>query len=71
MGFKPNKREGKMKVIKYHRNLVITNLGQLPRGVGAKYLEVLPDNIHGVLIAVKWKRVIPKQYDNQFALVEF
>ncbi len=60
-----------MKRIKYNRNLIITNLDQLPRGSGAKYLEVMPDNIHGVLIAIKWRRVVPKQYSSQFALVEF
>ncbi len=60
-----------MKRIKYNKNLIITNLDQLPRGTGAKYLEVMPDNIHGILIAVCWKRKVPKQYDNQFALVEF
>jgi hypothetical protein len=60
-----------MKRIKYNRNLIITNLDQLPRGTGAKYLEVRPDNIHGVLIAVQWRRVVPKQFSSQFALVEF
>jgi hypothetical protein len=60
-----------MQRIKYNKNLIITNLDQLAHGTGCKYLEVLPDNIHGVLIAVQWKRKPPKQYDKQFALVEF
>ena len=44
-----------MKIIKYHRNLVVTNIEQLPRGTGAKYLECLQDDLHGVLIAKQWR----------------
>lgn len=48
-----------MEVIKYNNKLLITNLSQLPHGVGAKYLEVLRDDSHGVLIAKQWRRVAP------------
>lgn len=60
-----------IKIIKYSQNLKIVNIEQLPHGLNCKYLEVMPDELHGTLIAVKWKRKIPKQFDNQFALVEF
>ena len=59
-----------MKVIQYNKDLLITNLDQLPHGVGAKYLEVLPDNIHGVLIAKQWRRVIVKD-NTDTVLVKF
>lgn len=58
------------KTIKYHRNLVITNLDQLPHGVNAKYLEVIVDNEHGVLIAKQWRRKQIKT-DSIHALVQF
>ena len=47
-------------IIKYSPSLKVTNLDQLPRGTGAKYLECLrgPD---GILIAKQWRRSIPMQ----------
>ena len=42
-------------IIPYSPSLKITNIAQLPRGTGAKYLEVL-DNGDGTLIAVQWRR---------------
>ena len=60
-----------MEIIKYNPELKITNLDQLARGTGAKYLEVLPVKAKGILIAVKWCRKIPKQFDGNFSLVSF
>jgi len=59
-----------MKTIKYNKNLVITNIDQLAHGTGAKYLEVLLDNAHGVMIAKQWRRM-PVSTDKFHALVEF
>lgn len=59
-----------MEVIKYHRNLVITNTMQLPRGTGAKYLLAVRDDLHGVLIAHSWKRVAPKSIPADYVLIK-
>uniref|UniRef100_A0A6M3LTV9 Uncharacterized protein n=1 Tax=viral metagenome TaxID=1070528 RepID=A0A6M3LTV9_9ZZZZ len=60
----------KPKTIKYNRGLVIANIEQLAHGTGAKYLEVLVDNAHGVLIAKQWHRK-PVHTDKFHALIEF
>jgi hypothetical protein len=41
--------------IPYSRDLKITNLDQLPRGIGARYLEVIRGE-NGTLIAKRWRR---------------
>ena len=41
--------------IRYTPQLVIGNLDHLPRGVGAKYLEVMQDHT-GAYLAVQWRR---------------
>ena len=58
------------KIIKYHRNLIITNIEQLPHGTGAKYLEALRDDKHGVLIAKQWRNTIHTA-DNDNVLIKF
>jgi len=45
-----------MKIIKYDPSLKIVNIEQLPRGRGARYLDVLEDPAHGVLIAIRWRQ---------------
>ena len=35
-----------MAIIPYSKSLKIVNLEQLTHGTGARYLEVMPDNIH-------------------------
>ena len=61
-----------MRIIKNSKDLKIVNLDQLAHGTGAKYLEVMPDSLHGTLIAVCWRRKLPKagKFSN-FAIVEF
>ncbi len=52
------------KIIKYSRNLDIRNVNSLPKGTGAKYLEV----IHGQkdeFVAKRWKRKLPKKQGNE------
>jgi len=44
-----------VKVIDNNKELVVTNLDQLPRGTGAKYLEVIESHC-GTYIAKQWRR---------------
>jgi len=44
------------KIINYDPSLNIVNIEQLPRGRGARYLEVLVDHDRGVLVAKQWRR---------------
>lgn len=43
-------------VVKYSRGMELRNLGQLSRGLGAHYLEVLRSHEPNVYIAVQWRR---------------
>jgi len=48
--------EGKdLKIIPYSKNLDVRNLDSLPRGTGARYLEVI-EGEKGAFIAKKWRR---------------
>ena len=47
-------------ILKYDKSLDIRNLEQLPRGLGAKYLEVMTSHEQGVYIAVQWHRKLGK-----------
>jgi len=63
------KKASSWTILEDHRNLDIRNLEQLPRGTGARYLEIMeshnPNELsrlgNAVYIAVKWRRVIPKK----------
>ena len=48
--------------IKFTTELAVTNLDQLPRGTGAKYLEVMVVENDGktVYVAKKWARKLGK-----------
>lgn len=59
-----------MKMIRYNSGMQIANTNQLPRGTGAKYLEVI-DTGDGPLVAVQWRSVKPKTLAVRRALVEF
>lgn len=57
-----------MEVIAFSKSLTITNLDQLAKGTGARYLEVLPDvlnlppnrkSVQAIYIAVAWRRTMP------------
>jgi hypothetical protein len=59
-----------MKTTTYNPGMQITNLDQLPRGTGAKYLEVRDDG-SGPFIAVQWRRTQPKNLPSKHILLEF
>ena len=40
----------------------IDNLDQLARGTGARYLECTYSHIDGRLVAVQWRRKVPKHF---------
>jgi hypothetical protein len=48
-----------LEIIRYEPSLVIKNLASLPRGTGARYLEVITSHIQGEYIAKKWHRRAP------------
>ena len=48
-------------LVDYHAQLDITNLDQLPRGTGCKYLLVIEGQAAGSYIAKKWLRTLPKR----------
>ncbi len=43
--------------IPYQPGLTIANVAQLPRGRGARYLEVIRSHVAGEFIAKRWRRV--------------
>ena len=49
-------KAAEINIIKYNSDMDIRNLEQLPKGVGAKYLEVITSHIPGVYIAAQWRR---------------
>lgn len=60
----------KPRIHPYNPGMQITNTAQLPKGTGAKYLEVI-DHGSGPFIAVQWRRVVPKSLPKFHALLEF
>jgi hypothetical protein len=56
------------RTVSFNPGMQITNTAQLPRGTGAKYLEVI-DNGNGPFIAVQWRRVKPKSLKNKRRLL--
>jgi len=50
----------KQKVIKNRRELKVANLEHLPRGLGARYLEVIESHRAGEYIAKQWRRKLPE-----------
>jgi ABC-type branched-subunit amino acid transport system substrate-binding protein len=58
-----------MKTIKYNKNLSMTDLNYVAHGTGARYLEVIIDDDHGVLIAKQWHRKFVTT-DNIHSLVD-
>jgi hypothetical protein len=59
-----------IRTITYNPGMQITNVDQLSKGTGAKYLEVL-DNNEGPFIAVQWRKTKPKSLQPKHKLVEF
>ncbi len=59
-----------MNTIPYNPGMQITNTEQLPKGTGAKYLEVIvPDE--GPIVAVAWRKTKPKTLKHVRKLIEF
>ena len=55
--------------IPYNPGMQITNTDQLPKGTGAKYLEVFDDG--KMLIAVQWRRIKPISLPKKHFLIRF
>jgi hypothetical protein len=61
-----------MTTIPYNPGMQIANTAKLPRGTGAKYLEVTEPHEDGLpLIAVQWRRTKPKSVPKRHHLIEF
>ena len=58
-------------IIDYHRELKITNLEQLPRGTGAKYLLAIESHYLGEYIAKSWKRAMPANTKRGEVVIRF
>lgn len=60
-----------MTVLPYSREMRIANTDQLPRGTGARYLEVSTAAPEGWLLAVQWRRTKPRTLAAGRALIQF
>jgi hypothetical protein len=54
-----SRKGGQWKIVPHTRSMDIRNIEQLPRGLNARYLEVMESHTPGVYIAVRWRRSIP------------
>jgi hypothetical protein len=52
-------------IIPHSRDLAVTNIEALPRGVGARYMEVI-HGPNGSFIAKQWRRKIPAASNGTF-----
>lgn len=59
------------RMIDYDRSQTITNLEQLPKGTGAKYLECIEGQAYGTYIAAKWRRTPPANLPRGRVLIRF
>ena len=59
-----------IKTTQYNPGMQITNTDQLPKGTGAKYLEVL-DHGSGPFVAVQWRRTQPSTLPKKHMLIRF
>lgn len=57
-----------MKVVKFIPGMQITNVDQLSKGTGSKYLEVL-DYGEGPFIAVQWRKTKPNKLDSKYRIL--
>jgi hypothetical protein len=61
-----------MKTVPYNPGMQITNTDQLPRGTGAKYLEVTEPHEPGLpLVAIQWRNTMPKKLERGRTLIVF
>ena len=59
-----------MAKVKYAKGMRIANTGQLARGTGGKYLEVMTAH-DGSFIAIQWRRVEPANLAQGRTLIQF
>lgn len=59
-----------MKIIKNHKDLDVRNIDAMPRGLNAKYLEVIEGLEDNVYIAKCWHRKINKSMNKNTILIE-
>lgn len=64
-----NKGDKTMKIIKNHKDLDIRNIDAMPRGLNAKYLEVIK-GLGTEYVAKCWRRTLPKGNDGNIILIE-
>ena len=57
-------------IVPYTKDLHVTNIEQLPRGTGAKYLIAIRAN-NDVLIAKSWSRKLPKVIHPNEVIIRF
>lgn len=58
-----------MVIIRNTKELIVKNTEILPRGTGAKYLEVLVNGKE--FIAIQWRRKLPNSLPAGRALIQF
>ena len=58
-----------MKIIKNHKDLDIRNIDAMPRGLNAKYLEVI-NGLGAEYVAKCWRRTLPKGNNKNMILIE-
>ena len=58
-----------MKIIKNHKDLDIRNIYAMPRGLNAKYLEVI-NGLGNEYVARCWRRTLPKSKNKNIILIK-
>ena len=58
-----------MEIIDYNPKMVVKNLDAMPRGVGARYLEILIAH-NGDYVAYAWRRKIPAEIRYNHAIID-
>ena len=57
------------KKVKYTPNLPVTNIEQLPKGTGSRFLLAYYDKTHKIYIAHSWKRKMPKNIAEGYRVI--
>lgn len=64
-----HKGDKTMKIIKNHKDLDIRNIDAMPRGLNAKYLEVI-NGLGTEYVAKCWRRTLPNGNNKNIILIE-
>ena len=59
-----------MEIIDFDRNMTIKNLEAMPRGTGAKYIEILVAH-NGDFVFYKVRRTVPKEIPYDHKIIRF